>query len=163
MNKVYCPNCGTCLTEEEIFCPTCVTNVRSIPKENMLEAYKKMWQHAFDFKGRARRSEYWLAFTANILAALVLAIITLFIPMLGFLSILYALATIVPGLSLAVRRLHDTNRSGHWLWLILTVYGGFALFVFYCQDKKQPYNRFGKSAKWYSAYDLSGGEENNAV
>lgn len=163
MNELYCPNCGTQLEEEQIFCPTCVTNVRYVPKMKMFEAYKKMWTSAFDFKGRARRSEYWLACVVNMLVTLVLGIITAFVSALGFLQIIYALAVLIPGLSMAVRRLHDTNRSGHWMWLVLTIYGGFALLVFYCQDKKQPYNRFGKSSKWYSVYDLNGGESEDAV
>lgn len=163
MNEVFCPNCGTQLDGEQIFCPTCMTNVKHLPRMQMFEAYKNMWKNYFNFKGRARRSEYWLALVANLLVTLVLTIITAFVNVLGFLQIIYALALIIPSLSLAVRRLHDTNRSGHWLWLILTVYGVFALLVFYCQDKKQPYNRFGKSSKWYSVYDLSGGETDGAV
>lgn len=163
MNEVICPNCGTQLDDEQVFCPVCTSNVRYIPKMKMLEAYKKMWTSAFDFKGRARRSEYWQAWTVNVLIILVLTMLAHILGVLVFLQIIYALAAIIPCLSLSVRRLHDTNRSGRLLWLILTVYGGLALFVFYCQDKKQPYNRFGKSSKWYSIYDLNGGEADGTV
>lgn len=163
MEVLFCPNCGTQLEDEHIFCPTCVTNVRHIPRVKMFEAYKKMWARAFDFKGRARRSEFWLANIVNSIIGIVLGLLSSIIEPLAFLQLIYALLVLIPCLSMTIRRLHDTNRKGHWLWLVLTVYGAFALLVFYCQDKKQPYNRFGKSSKWYSVYDLSGGGSEDAV
>lgn len=163
MKTMNCPNCGTQVDENNIFCPTCMTNVRFVPKISMGKAYALMWKNAFDFNGRARRSEYWFAALANTLISIALALLTAMIPALRILAAVYTIALIVPGLSLAVRRLHDTDRRGHWLWIILTVYGAIALLVFFSQDKKQPINRFGNSSKWYSVYDLSGGEENGAV
>lgn len=163
MKIMNCPNCGTPVDENNIFCPRCMNNVRCIPKTSMGKAYISMWKNAFNFKGRARRSEYWFATLANTLIGIGLAILTAIIPALKFLVAIYTIVLIVPGLSLAVRRLHDTDRRGHWLWIALTGYGAIALLVFYLQDKKQPINRFGNSNKWYSVYDLSGGEESDAV
>ena len=39
----------------------------------------------------------------------------------GLLSVLFKLATLIPGLTLGARRLHDINKSAWWLliWLIL--------------------------------------------
>lgn len=145
------------MVEGQIFCPTCCNNVRSMPRIGVFEAYKKMWTSAFDFKGRARRSEYLYAILINTLISNVLTIVISAAPFLAFLPLVYSLAVIIPGLSLAVRRLHDTDRSGHWLWLNLTVFGAIAVIAFIFQDRKQPYNRFGKSPKWYSVYDLNGG------
>lgn len=162
--EIYCNNCGTVLGENECFCPVCSNNVRYVNGCSLIEAYKSMWSHYADFNGRARRSEYWLAYAANLIVTLILYIITACIPALGFLVIIYALATLIPNLALCVRRLHDTGRSGHWMWIALTGYGAVALLVFYCQDKKQPINRFGHSSKWYSIYDMNGvGEESGTI
>jgi uncharacterized membrane protein YhaH (DUF805 family) len=53
-------------------------------------------------------------------------------------------ATLVPGLALWFRRLHDTNRSG-WslLWLLLPALGGIILFVFWVSRGTPGTNRFG--------------------
>ena len=67
-----------------------------------------------DFKGRARRSEYWWFWLFLVLCNAVLSAVDSFIgsPIIGG---IFALATIVPSISVAVRRLHDTDRSGWWL------------------------------------------------
>ena len=38
----------------------------------------------------------------------------------GLLNALFKIATLIPGLALGVRRLHDINKSGWWLlmWLV---------------------------------------------
>ena len=88
-----------------------------------------------DFSGRAPRAEYWWFFLAIIVAYIVLSIIESIIGVnhmiggvYGPLTVLLMLATLVPSLAVAVRRLHDTNRSGWWLLLPLVPYCiGFAL------------------------------------
>ncbi|MEL7222716.1 MAG: DUF805 domain-containing protein, partial [Bacteroidota bacterium] len=64
-----------------------------------------------DFSGRARRSEYWYFALFSFLAAVVAMIIDSVIGYPVFYAI-YALASLIPGLALLVRRLHDTNKSG---------------------------------------------------
>jgi uncharacterized membrane protein YhaH (DUF805 family) len=75
----------------------------------------------------------------------------LFIP-LG----LYVLATIIPGLAVSVRCLHDSGKSG-WLLLLLTVLGiipliGFiasiAQIVLMCQDSDPGMNQYGPNPKF---------------
>jgi uncharacterized membrane protein YhaH (DUF805 family) len=48
---------------------------------------------------------------------------------------LYGLATLIPGLAVTIRRLHDTDRSG-WniLWGLVPLVGGFILLYFYVSD-----------------------------
>lgn len=89
-----------------------------------------------NFRDRAARAEYWwwvLFATIVILVAVTLDVVVFYIigngHIMPFLLITY-LALIFPSLSLTVRRLHDTNRSGWWLLLsvalsILVVFGGF--------------------------------------
>ncbi len=61
------------------------------------------------FQGRASRSEYWWFFLFNFL----IMIITDFIPFAGR---LYCLFSVIPLLAVSVRRLHDINRGGWWVF-----------------------------------------------
>ena len=107
------------------------------------------------FSGRARRKEYWMFFLFNIIIALVLVFIDGATGPargsgigLGPLYGLYVLATLIPSIAVSVRRLHDTNRSGWWLFLSLVpLIGGIAIFVFMCQDSQQGENQYGPNPK----------------
>ena len=79
-----------------------------------------------DFSGRAPRAEYWWYALAIVVAALVLSVIESMTGLKGMVFGIYGpltallwLATIVPGIAVGVRRLHDTNRSGWWLLLFV--------------------------------------------
>ncbi len=83
------------------------------------------------FSGRSRRQEYWMFFLFNIIISIVLALLDQLLGLkltseginnTGVLGVIYSLATFVPGLSIAVRRLHDTNRSGWFLLLPIAPY-----------------------------------------
>ena len=83
------------------------------------------FQHYFDFKGRSTRSEYWWWLLFVVLAGIALTIVDMGIGRFnyesgdGLLSGLFKLATLIPGLALGARRLHDINKSAWWLlmWL----------------------------------------------
>jgi len=74
------------------------------------------------FTGRARRQEFWTFALCNMIIGV--------IPCIGMLA---GILTIVPSIAVGVRRLHDTNRSGKWMFLALApVFGimiGFGLFA----------------------------------
>ena len=77
-----------------------------------------------EFSGRASRKELWLFVLFNTLAYLVLFAI---VPLVG---VIYAFGTWLPSISVQVRRLHDTNRSGGWYWLSLVpIIGIIIVFV----------------------------------
>jgi uncharacterized membrane protein YhaH (DUF805 family) len=81
-----------------------------------------------DFKGRARRKEYW---SFMVLVAVLFAAAYAIENLLqlrgaqgyGPLTIVFQLAVLLPTLAVGVRRLHDIGRSGWWL---LAGYGAFA-------------------------------------
>jgi uncharacterized membrane protein YhaH (DUF805 family) len=146
-----------------------------------------------DFTGRSRRKEFWLWIVFVILVSFVLGILD---SLLGFggrlgygqsvsvapdmvgraygaglysgvLTDIFMLAILVPNIAVAVRRLHDTDRSGWWLLLPVApqllgfglmmagalVLGGLCsmlgfiaaivLLVWYCQPGIRGPNRFG--------------------
>lgn len=100
------------------------------------------------FEGRAPRSEYWyfslFAFGACLTAMLLDAVVD---PQVGGLGVLYALTALgllLPSISVVVRRLHDTDRSGWWYWLaLLPLVGVIILLVWFCQAGTEGENQYG--------------------
>ena len=102
------------------------------------DAISNIFSHYADFSGRARRSEYWWFVLLN-------AILTC-IPYVG---IIWMLAAMIPGLSVAVRRLHDIGKSGWFLLLgLIPLVGGILLIIWFCQDSQSSKNEYGVSPKY---------------
>jgi uncharacterized membrane protein YhaH (DUF805 family) len=102
---------------------------------NAFELFILSWKRYFDFEGVSTRREYWLTYVVYLLIALAFTVMTeiLFFYAIGdILAILYAgyaIAAVIPQLSIMVRRLHDTGVSGwNYLWF-LTIIGG--IYVIY--------------------------------
>jgi uncharacterized membrane protein YhaH (DUF805 family) len=102
------------------------------------------------FSGRARRKEYWYFMLFNIIATIVLAfsdtLLGTFDPEtgVGFLGLIYALGVMLPGIGVTIRRLHDTNRTGWWLLLILIpLIGPVVLLIFTILDSDPEENQYG--------------------
>ena len=77
-------------------------------------AFQTLRKYA-DFNGRASRQEFWCFFAFVIIANAVTGLVGM---LLGFgpaLSALVGLLLIVPQIAVAVRRLHDLNKSGREL------------------------------------------------
>lgn len=100
-----------------------------------------------DFKGRARRSEYWYFVLFNIIVAVVLGFIFGMIKLPG-LAYVYSLAVFVPSLAVGVRRLHDIGKSGWFLLVgLIPVIGGIWLLILFCMDSQPEANRWGANPK----------------
>jgi uncharacterized membrane protein YhaH (DUF805 family) len=107
-----------------------------------------------DFSGRARRKEYWMFVWFNILISIVLAAVEYATGLasaetgIGPLSGLYSLAVLLPSIAVAVRRLHDTSRSGWWLLLgFIPLIGALVLLVFMVQNGTPGSNEHGPNPK----------------
>jgi uncharacterized membrane protein YhaH (DUF805 family) len=66
---------------------------------------------------------------------------------LALLSVIYALAVLIPGLAVTVRRLHDTDRTGWWILVSLIPIIGLILLYFLVQEGQQGPNRYGRDPK----------------
>jgi len=122
-------------------------------------ALRAFWSNYRNFKGRARRSEYWfiqffLVATNLAAAAIDLALMDGDVDRFiangggGIVGLIWILATIVPALAVLVRRLHDTNRSGWWALIgFVPVIGTIVILVFTVSDSTQGENRYGASPK----------------
>jgi uncharacterized membrane protein YhaH (DUF805 family) len=131
-----------------------------------MEWYVEVLRKYAQFDGRARRKEYWMYTLISILIYFAYAVVAglafavfghsdnpgvaalLFVPLW-----LYALAVIVPGLAVTVRRLHDTGRSGWWILISMVPFvGGIILLVFLCQEGEPGPNLHGLNPKGLVGY-----------
>lgn len=111
-----------------------------------------------NFNGRARRMEYWMFFLINFLIGIGIGIVE-YILGTNFLGIVYSLIVLIPGIAVAVRRLHDTGRSGWFLLLTLIPIVGLIVLVFMFTDGTPGENEYGPNPKefgdGYDSKDLS--------
>lgn len=84
-----------------------------------VEAVKRFFQKYATFSGRASRGEFWWVILFFALVNIALAIVFSPLPstITTIIGVVWELATIVPFVAVAVRRLHDTNKSGWWVLL----------------------------------------------
>jgi uncharacterized membrane protein YhaH (DUF805 family) len=101
----------------------------------LLQAYSSAWKNIFTVNARSTRREYW---GATLVSFVISALLDVLLTHTGLglaghiLFLLYAIAIFVPFLTLAIRRLHDTDRAGWWYLLILVpLLGGIALLIFF--------------------------------
>jgi uncharacterized membrane protein YhaH (DUF805 family) len=124
--------------------------------------YLGVWKKYATFNGRAQRREYWTFLLLNMLfvsaVALVAAIVAIFIVVVplgmrgdmvmddgiaaaALFSFMYSLAVFTPALAVTVRRMHDSGRSGWWIFVPLVS------FIFLCLDSQQDDNKYGPPPK----------------
>ena len=116
--------------------------------------YLKCLKQYADFSGRSRRKEYWMFVLFNMIFAIVATIIDNVVgtanPELGYGVFygLYVLAVFIPGLAVAVRRLHDVGKSG-WMILIalIPLIGAIWLLVLMVTDSNPGENQYGQNPK----------------
>jgi uncharacterized membrane protein YhaH (DUF805 family) len=106
------------------------------------------------FSGRSRRSEYWYFGLFYLIFYGAAAVVDVMIGSfertsgIGVCTAILALALLIPSISVTVRRLHDTGRSGWWILIgFIPLVGGIILLVFLCQDSEPGANRFGGNPK----------------
>jgi len=107
-----------------------------------------------EFKGRARRKEYWMFVLFNTIFSGVAAILDNVLGTAiqgihyGLFYIIYVLAVIIPGLAVLVRRLHDIGKRGWWFFIILIpLIGAIWLLVLLCKDGNPGDNVYGPNPK----------------
>ena len=178
METVYCAACGKVMSSASQGCPDCGHPNRSFPgiaipvteaapgyvshrmsvaspTMSFGEAIKSFFANYAVFSGRARRSEYWLATLFVTIISLPLSFLDMIVSpgdevgvftVLGF---LWSLATFIPSLAIASRRLHDTDTSfGYVFMILIPLIGAILLIVKLAEDGTRGANRFGESTKY---------------
>ena len=100
------------------------------------------------FEGRARRTEYWMFFLFNLIISFVIGFVEGMFGSPGILYLIYALAVLIPGIAVSVRRLHDIGKSGWWILIgLVPLVGPIILLVFAVMDSQPGDNEFGPNPK----------------
>ncbi len=129
------------------------------------ESIATCFRNYVTFRGRASRSEYWYFVLFLVLVGIALDVVDTFAGTYtgnrdldyggldiyfgddlwpyGLFNSLFMLATLLPALAVAVRRLHDIDFSGWWALLFATVIGVIPLIVMLCWRPSRGDNRFG--------------------
>ena len=125
---------------------------RATPQEGLGRFFTKY----ATFRGRASRSEFWWAWSLNIVVFFVAGIgvemanslagptvprPTTAGTVIGLVFLVYALAVLVPSIAVLVRRLHDANLSGWWWLLTLIPFAGQVIAVIFGILPKQGYGK----------------------
>ena len=116
----------------------------------ILRYYQEFFLRYVDFRGRTRRAGFWYVVLINLIIGFVLNLLAPFSPMaVSVLSWAYSLATLIPGIALGVRRLHDIGRRGWWLLLALVpLVGSVVLIVWFCLEGTPGDNEYGPDPKY---------------
>ena len=122
--------------------------------------YLKVMKESYsDFHGRASRKEFWMWYLFYVIVLIVAMILDGVLGTgfeigygvttpYGWIYIIAALAHVIPGLAVSVRRLHDVGKSGWFLFIsLIPVIGGIWLLVLSCSDGDANDNEYGSNPK----------------
>ena len=96
-----------------------------------------------NFSGRACRSEYWYWILFIVIAEIVTSIIDAVLG-IQLVTSIFGLVTLLPSIAVAIRRLHDLDRTGWWILLsLIPLIGWIVLLIWYVTKGTDGPNRFG--------------------
>ena len=123
--------------------------------------YLKALSQYADFSGRARRKEYWMFVLFNMIFALLAMtldnLLGIAMKEIGYgpLYGLYAIAMIIPGFAVGIRRLHDVGKSGWMLFILfIPLVGVIWLLILLCSDSQTEENKWGQNPKETTEQDI---------
>ncbi len=93
----------------------------------------KNWRR---WEGRSRRRDYWMFTLVNFIITSILSVLTLVLTdvfafhiIMVFAYWVYVILSIVPSVSVTIRRLHDINKSGYYFFVQLVPLIGSIWFI----------------------------------
>lgn len=175
-DNTICPGCGVNISsgnsDGRKFCPNCgyklieTVENKVDKKVTFFGAVKSFFKGYVNFKGRSSRREYWYMYLANALIMTILyvmmmpaivgfstysepSVLSIILMFVAYLFLLiYCLGTLVPWISLTVRRLHDAGFNGLLALLMLVpCIGSVAIFVFALFDSQPGDNAYGPNSQ----------------
>ena len=115
--------------------------------DQLTAAYKTALQKYAEFSGRTSLGGYWRFVAVNIAISIVLYILAAASSIFLIVYILYVLALLIPGIAAGIRRLHDTGKSGWFVFFaFIPIVGFIILIVFLAQAGNPGPNDYGPPA-----------------
>jgi uncharacterized membrane protein YhaH (DUF805 family) len=108
------------------------------------DAVRGAFGHLLTLRGRASRSAFWWFELLAVIAYVIVSLISDWSTVAGvILDIVVGVPILVANISLAVRRLHDSNHTG-WLWWLgfVPLIGWIIVLVFYLMPSTPGPNRY---------------------
>ena len=149
---MFCPKCGRQNPDDARFCSSCAFDISAYKTGSgysyansgsgsmtFAQAISLCMRKYATFEGRASRSEYWWFILFQFLLNLGASIVD----DSGTLNGVVTLVLFLPGFSVYVRRLHDTDHSGWWVLISFTVIGLIPLFIWLVSMGDPLPNRYG--------------------
>lgn len=158
---MFCPKCGKENSDDLKFCGRCGANISapnassnsaantsrpasastsaSVNQMTFGKSISTCMGKYVDFNGRASQPEYWWFY----LFTLLLSWGSMIVDHSGILSGIVNLGLMLPALSAATRRLHDTNRSGWWMLITFTIIGIIPLIIWLASKGNDQSNKYG--------------------
>ena len=104
------------------------------------------------FSGRASRSEFWWFVLFGFLGGIITWIIDVMIfnypaEANGPASLIFSVILILPSFAVGARRLHDTDKTGWWQLLWITIIGGLLIIIWQATLGEKKKNRYGPPTK----------------
>lgn len=118
---------------------------RSVSFTQSIELFFKNY---VNFSGRSSKSAFWWWFLANILFSILAAMAdrvtfdTVTVDQ-GPISTVWSFVTLIPGIALGARRLHDINKSGWWQLIAFTIIGIIPLIIWFVRSGDPHENDYG--------------------
>ena len=139
----YCGNCGKPNEKDAAFCYDCGTRfeAETVVGPSLGGAFGYCMKNYFKVGGRATRAEYWGWLVVYCVISALFAVAAALIVKRGLPAsclkgtliafAAWAALTLIPGLTVATRRLHDTNKTGWRLWIPVVLLVGGCVAAFY--------------------------------
>ena len=111
-------------------------------KDHIKTAYRR-WT---DYHGRSSRPEFWIFTAYYLIACFLIGLVgeLTFDDLMEFVLSAFVFVHFFVGLPLAIRRMHDSGRSGWWLLLnIIPFLGSLIIFIFMLLPGQDGTNRYG--------------------
>lgn len=100
----------------------------------ILDAYKAYWTNWKDFSGKTNLEGYWYAIVGCIVAGIVVGIVVGILSKISLglgtaVNCIYALATLIPGISITIRRLKDAGYPWQHIFFALIPIAGAIILI----------------------------------